>query len=114
MAATANLIIDQGATFSSDVTVKDTNGNAFNLTGYTASAKMALGYASTRTRTIITTAVANDATTGVITLSLTADQTNNLDAPARYVYDVEILKTSDSTVTRVIEGIITVNPSVTT
>lgn len=113
MAATANLRIEQGATFSSDVTVKDTNGNAFDLTGYTAAAKMALGYASTRTRTTISTAIASDATTGIITLSLTADQTNNLDAPARYVYDVEITKTSDSTVTRVIEGIITISPNVT-
>jgi hypothetical protein len=114
MAAIANLRIDQGATFSSDVTVTDTDGTAFNLTGYTASAKMAKGYASTRTRTTLTTAIASDATTGVITLSLTADQTNTLDAPARYVYDVEITQTSDSTITRVIEGIITVSPSVTT
>jgi hypothetical protein len=114
MAATANLRIEQGATFSSDVTVKDTDGSAFDLTGYTAAAKMALGYASTRTRTTISTAIAGDATTGVITISLTADQTSALDAPARYVYDVEITKTSDSTVTRVIEGIITVSPNVTT
>ena len=33
MAAIANLTIDQGATFSSDVTVKDSNANAFDLTG---------------------------------------------------------------------------------
>ena len=54
MAAIANLTIDQGATFSSDVTVKDSNSNAFDLTGYTASAKMAKGYQSTKTRTSIT------------------------------------------------------------
>jgi len=114
MAATANLRIDQGSTFTTDVTVTNTDGTAFDLTGYTASAKMALGYASTRTRVSFTTAIASDATTGVITLSLTADQTNSLEAPARYVYDIEILKTSDSTITRVIEGIITVSPSVTT
>src|SRR6056300_1223972 len=114
MAAIANLIIDQGATFSTDVTVKDNDGNAFDLTGYTASAKMAKGYASTRTRTIITTSINSDPTTGVIVLSLTADQTNNLEAAARYVYDIEITRTSDSTVTRVIEGIITISPSVTT
>ena len=114
MAATANLRIDQGATFTSDITVTNTDGTAFNLTGHTASAKMALGYSSTRTRTLFTTSIANDPTTGVITLTLTADQTNNLEAPARYVYDVEITKTSDSTITRVIEGIITVSPSVTT
>ena len=54
MAAIANLTIDQGATFSSDVTVKDANGNPFNLTGYTAAAKLAKGFASTRTRTLTT------------------------------------------------------------
>ncbi len=57
--------------------------------------------------------VAADATTGVITLALTADQTSNLE-DGRYVYDLEILQTSSSTVTRVIEGIITVRPQVTT
>ena len=112
MAAVANLRIDQGTTFNSDVTVTNSDNTAFDLTGYTAQAKMAQGYASTRTRTVITTAIASDPTTGVITLSLTADQTAVLEAPARYVYDVEITKTSDSSITRVIEGIITVNPSV--
>lgn len=109
-----NLRIDQGSTFSQEITVKDSSGDAFNLTGHTASAKMALGYSSTRTRVSMTATINADATTGKITLSLTADQTNSLDAPARYVYDVEILKTSDSTVTRVSEGIITTYPSVTT
>ena len=111
MAAIANLSIDQGATFNSDVTVKDANGNAFNLTGYTASAKMAKGYSSTRTRTTITCSVAADATTGVVTMSLTADQTAALEE-GRYLYDLEILQTSSSTITRVIEGIITVRPQV--
>ena len=114
MAARANLQIDRSATFSSDVTVTDTDGTAFDLTGYSAEAKMALGYASTRTRVTLTTTINGDPTTGIITISLTADQTKTLEAPARYVYDVEITKTSDSTVTRVIEGIITVSPDVTT
>ena len=102
MAAIANLTVDQGATFNSDVTVKDANGNAFNLTGYT----------STRTRTTITCTVNADPTTGIVTMSLTADQTGQLEE-GRYVYDLEILQTSSSTITRVIEGIITVRPQVT-
>ena len=111
MAAIANLTIDQGATFTSDVTVKDANGNAFNLTGYTASAKMAKGYSSTRTRTSLTCTISTPATSGIVTLALTADQTTSLE-DGRYVYDLEILQTSSSTVTRVIEGIITVRPQV--
>jgi hypothetical protein len=110
MAAVANLSIDQGATFTSDITVKDINGNVFDLTGYTAVAKLAKGYSSTRTRTTITTAFATDRTTGVLTISLTANQTSALDAE-RYVYDVEITSGAGS-VTRVLEGIITVRPEV--
>lgn len=113
MAAVANLSIDQGATFTSDVTIKDINSNTFNLTGYTARAKMALGYSSTRTRVTITTTVASDPTTGIVTLSLTDTQTAALE-DARYVYDVEIVNDSSGVVTRVIEGIITVRPNVTT
>ena len=113
MAAIANLIIDQGASFSSDVTVKDANGNAFDLTGYTTQAKLAKGYSSTRTRTSMTSVIATDAASGVVALAMTATQTAALDAE-RYVYDVEITETSTGTVTRVIEGLITVRPNVTT
>ena len=111
MAAIANLTEDQGTSFTSDVTVKDANGNPFDLTGYTAVDKMAKGFASTRTRTTITTTIAADATTGVVTLSLTSTVTAGLDAE-RYVYDLEITQTSSGNVTRVIEGIITVRPQV--
>ena len=111
MAAVANLRIDQGASFSSDVTVTNSDGEAVNLTGYTAEAKLANAYGSS-TFTTITTTIASDATTGVISLSLTDTQTASLDASSRYVYDVYITKTADSTVTRVIEGIITVSPKV--
>ena len=112
MAAIANLRIDQGTTFSSNITLAGSDGAAWDLTGHTVEDKMAKGYESTKTRTTMTTAVANP-TTGIITLSLTSAQTAALDAPSRYVYDVEVTRTSDSVVTRVIEGIITVRPNVT-
>ena len=111
MAAVANLRIDQGASFSSDVTVTNSDGAAVNLAGYTTFARMATSYGATSTVTI-TANIASDTTTGVIELSLTDSQTSTLEAPKRYVYDVYITKTSDSTVTRVIDGIITVNPKV--
>ena len=110
MAAIANLSIDQGATFTSDVTVKDANGNAFDLTGYTARAKLAKGYQSTQTRQDFKATISN-ATSGVVTLSLTATQTTALD-DTRYVYDLEIV--NGDVVTRVIEGLISVRPQVTT
>ena len=111
MAALANFTIDQGTTFSSTVTVKDNAGTTLDLTGYTATAKMALGYASTRTRTDLTIAFASDRTSGDVTMSLTATQTAALDAPARYVFDMDITDSS-GTVTKVIEGLMTVRPNV--
>ena len=112
MAAIANLRVEQGSSFTSDVTVKDSEGSVFDLTGYSASASLAKGYdCSFYDRTNFTCTIATPST-GVITLDLTADQTNALES-GRYVYDVEILRASDSTITRVIEGIVTVSPSVT-
>ena len=73
---------------------------------------MAKGYASTRTRTSLTSVIATDATSGVVALSMTAAQTAALDAE-RYVYDVEVTNNTSNVVTRVIEGIITVRPNVT-
>ena len=111
MAAVANLRIDQGASFSSDVTVTNSDGDAVNLSGYTTEARLAKSYGASSSVSFTTT-IATDTATGVITLSLNDTQTGALDAPARYVYDVYITQTSSSTVTRVIEGVITVNPRV--
>ena len=111
MAAIANLSVDQGASFTSDVTVKDANGNPFDLSGYTAQAKLAKWYNSVNTRVSFTTTVAADATTGIVSLQLSKTQTEALD-DTRYVYDLEITQTSSGNVTRVIEGIITVRPQV--
>ena len=111
MAAVANLRIDQGASFSSDVTVTNSDGNAVDLAGYTAEARLAKSYGAS-SNVSVTVTIAADTATGVITLSLNDTQTGALDAPSRYVYDVYITQTSSSTVTRVIEGVITVNPKV--
>ena len=112
MAAIANLRVERGSTFTSDVTVKDSEGNVFDLSGYSATASLAKGYDNSfYDRTSFTCTIATPST-GVITLELSADQTNALES-GRYVYDLEILRASDSTITRVIEGIVTVSPSVT-
>jgi hypothetical protein len=109
MAAFSEIVIEQGATFSSTITVEDTNGDAVNLYAYTASSQMRKSYYSSTAYTITSdvTGTAN----GQITISMTAANTANLSA-GRYVYDVKI--TSPTTVvTRVVEGIVTVLPSVT-
>lgn len=111
MAPIQNLVIDQGTTYSLSVTVADANGNALDLTDYSVRAQMRRSYGSTSSISFTATK-ADDPTTGEITISLTATQTSSLK-PGRYVYDLEIEDTTTNSVTRVIEGIITVTPEVT-
>lgn len=108
MATKANLLIDQGSTFSTTVTITDTNGNLLNLTGYTGAAQMRKSYTSS-TAYNFNVSVGN--TSGTITLSMSANTTANI-AGGRYLYDVELIDTSN-TVSRVFEGIVTVNPNIT-
>ena len=109
MAIVSNLTVDQGSTFSASVDITDTEDNILVLTGYTVAGQLRKTYDSS-TAVSFAASVSN-ATTGEVTISLTATQTNALIA-GRYVYDVEITS-AGGTVTRVIEGQIEVTPGVT-
>ena len=109
--AILNQEIDQGSTFSKQITVYETDGSTIqNLTGYTAASQIRKNYTSTAYTTILAT-IQTPATNGVIVMSLTAVQTTALKS-GRYVYDLQITA-ADTTVTRVLEGIITIKPEVT-
>ena len=110
MASILNQVIDQGATFSKQITVYETDGTTVqNLTNYTVTSQLRKNYTSTAYTTI--NATNNSPTTGIIVMSLTATQTAALKS-GRYVYDLQIAA-ADGTVTRVIEGVITLRPEVT-
>jgi len=111
MATVSNIFIDQGATFTTTVTINDSTGSALDLSNYTALAQIRKTYAST-TSTSFTSTFASDRTTGQITISLTDTQTASLDS-GRYVYDVLITDASDVK-TRVVEGSAIVTAGVTT
>ena len=110
MASILNQIIDQGSTWSKQITVYQTDGTTVqDLTSYTPSSQLRKNYTSTAYTTI--NATNYSPTNGIIVMSLTAVQTAALKS-GRYVYDLQITH-SDSTVTRVIEGVITIRPEVT-
>lgn len=109
MATISNLFIDQDADFTTTVTINDSTGSALDLTSYTALAMIRKTYQST-SATTFTSTFASDRTTGQITISLTDTQTATLES-GRYVYDL-VITDSSGTKTRVVEGIATVNPSV--
>jgi hypothetical protein len=108
MARKLNLVIDQGTTFSYTIYLNDTNGMPQDLSDYTGRAQMRKSYGST-SYTAFTVAVGGAA--GSVTVSLSATQTATLKA-GRYVYDVEMVNVNN-TVSRLAEGIVTVNPEVT-
>jgi hypothetical protein len=111
MATTKNLYIDQGATFSTNVQYIDIYKNPIPLTGYTANCQIRKSYGSANAAAILNTVI-YDQTRGNITISLDYGTTANLTA-GRYLYDVTATNTNTNSIVRVIEGIMTVNPSVT-
>ncbi len=110
MAAYLELTIEQGANLTSIVTVNDVEGDAVNLTNYTASSQLRKSYYSSSANTLTATVTGN--ANGQITLSMTAANTAVL-TPGRYVYDLVITNTVDNSKTRVIEGTAIILPSVT-
>ena len=110
MAAYVEITIEQGANLTSTVTVSDTQGDAINLSTYSAAAQLRKSYYSSTANTL--SAIITGSANGQITLSMTAANTANL-TPGRYVYDLKITNSVDNSVTRVVEGTATVLPSVT-
>ena len=108
MAIKANLIIDQGTTFTATVDVTDAQDVAYDLTNYTVAAQMRKNYASSAAVTFIS---GHTGVTGQINLTLLPSITATLE-PGRYLYDVEITSPS-GTITRVVEGVVTVTPGMT-
>ena len=107
MADKVNLMVDQGATFSVDYVIKDSNSETVNLTDYVGAGQIRRNYAS-NSATSFTIGVFSN---GTVRASLSANQTSTLAAD-RYVYDIEI-QNGLGEVTRIVEGIVTVTPQVT-
>jgi len=110
LAAYSEITIEQGANLTSTITVNDTQGDAVNLTTYSASSQLRKSYYSSSANTLTATITGN--ANGQITLSMTAANTSAL-TPGRYVFDLIITNSTDNSVTRVIEGTAIVLPSVT-
>lgn len=110
MAEKANIVIDQGASFSTDIDVTDSSGDRVDLTNYTASAEIRKHYSTTNAAATFTCTTGT--TNGTVTMELTYTETSNL-AEGRYVYDLVLLDSVANTKLRVVEGIVTVTPRVT-
>lgn len=108
MAVRGNIVIDQGADYEVNLDVKSINDIPANLSGFTSSAQMRKYYTSSRFYSFDTSVAESN---GVVTLSMTANTTNDIPY-GRYVYDCEMIS-PEGKKTRIIEGIVTVKPQVT-
>jgi hypothetical protein len=108
MAFYSEITIEQNATFSTTINVEDIQGDAINLSSYTAAAQMRKSpYSVTSTSFVVETSN----TVGELVLSMDSANTANL-SPGRYLFDLNITSTTN-TVTRVVEGIVTVTAGIT-
>jgi len=108
MAAKANIVVDQGTTFTTYLALTDSNNNPLDLTGSTALGEIRKWYTSSNSVSFnITIPQPN---TGYIYISLDANTTAAM-TDGRYVYDIKTIDYANN-VSRVVEGILTITPQV--
>ena len=108
-AATYNFTIEQGATFTRLLTLKE-NESVMNLTGYSVASQLRQTH-DTNVVTGTFTATVTNASAGQLTLSMTPSTTGAMEE-GMYVYDVEITAPNEN-VTRILQGRVTLTPQVT-
>jgi hypothetical protein len=114
LAGRYNMVCDQGSTFQRVLEIKDANGVAFSLVGYTARMQIRRDVDATSSVMELTSAngrISISATLGAITITLTPDLTATLSRSG--VYDLEIVKTSTGAVYKVVRGEFRVEKEVT-
>lgn len=109
MAGYAPLEIEAYSTFTRVITVKQADGTAQNLSGFTISSQMRKSPYSLTAITLHS--YFSDASNGELTIAESAANTGNI-APGRYLYDI-ISTSPGGVVQRLVEGIVVVNPGIT-
>lgn len=106
--------IEKGTDFVSQLTLKDSYGSPYDLSYFSVNSVAKISYISSNVALQFTSDII-DAANGVIQLSANAATTANVvpNYVGRLVYDVVITDTNSGAKSRVLEGQITVSPSVT-
>ena len=105
-----DIVIDQGSDFAIEVEIQQNSANV-NLSTHSARAQLRPTPTSS-TKTADFTCSITNASQGKIKMSLGNSVTANI-SNGKYYYDLELVNSSDSSVTRLIEGVARVTPEVT-
>ena len=110
-AGTYNFTVEQGTTFIRSLSLQE-NGSAMNLAGYSVASQMRSTHDSSTVVGTFTCSVSN-ASAGQISMLMSASTSGAIEEGV-YVYDIEITNSSGTgSVTRILQGKVTVTPEVT-
>jgi hypothetical protein len=110
MAQFVELDLDQGTDFSYDLDLTTDDGSPINVANYSFTSSIRKSYYSTNDTASFTITVVNTAN-GNLKFSMTSSTTANIKA-GRYLFDVKQVD-SGNTTSRILEGVIRVNPQIT-
>ena len=110
MAMTAYLDIDQGSDFSAVIDLENDNGTPMDLSNTQIYSQFRKSYNSSTAYNFTCQVV--DSGNGKIQIKLAGADSSAI-RPGRYLYDVEIYNSLNNAKTRVVEGIVTINPEIT-
>lgn len=111
-----DIIVDQGATLLRSIGLKNSAKRAVPLVGYTG--VMEIRYQKTESTEVVLTLTTENggievnASAGTVLIIASPAQTAAL-TPGKYVYDLEMTETSTGSVTKIIQGNLTVRAEVT-
>jgi hypothetical protein len=123
MAATHDISIDQGASFSMYLTIKDEANEKIDLSGHVFRGKIKKDLSDTTTQANFTFSIlnqGNESTKGMVEIILTSEVTASIQTNARgtsrnvikMIYDIESVSPSGF-VTRWVQGLALISPEVT-
>ena len=110
MAMTAYLDIDQGSDFVAIMELENDDGTPMNISGVEIYSQFRKSYNSSIAYSFSCEIV--DAVSGKFSLILTGVSSSTI-RPGRYLYDIELYNPNTNSKTRVVEGVITINPEIT-
>lgn len=111
MTTRANLYIDQGTDFFTSLELETSTGEDFPITGKEFYCQVRKVFSSAIAFEADTEQVINGVT-NVLNLIITADMTRNIES-GKYQYDVLMKTTSSGQVTKILEGLLFILPSMT-
>lgn len=106
-----DISLTQGEDYGLTATLKNSDGTSIDLSGYNVRGKAKYYYGDTGVIVDLAPSIYSTAS-GIITVTLSASQTSNLPI-GLLVYDIERYTSGDASVTKVLNGKITVHPEVT-